>query len=273
YEQQDFHSRQIDVWGISDKNLFLEANRILSQQSKPFFAIIQTADNHRPYTIPQEDLGEFKKVDFPQDTLNKYGFHSNAELNGFRYTDFCYRKFFEASKTQPYFQNTLFIFVGDHGNKGDPGNLLPKAWTQEALNREHVPLLFFSPRLLRPAVRSNVCSQLDILPSIAGLLSVSYTYSGMGRNLFESNADTNDFKYSSAFIIDHDENKIGMLNSRYYFRKILNSNTKSLVSIINNEPVPKGKLADSLQNVLNNFTEAFYQTALYLLYNNKRDNH
>ncbi|MEO7524077.1 MAG: sulfatase-like hydrolase/transferase, partial [Ferruginibacter sp.] len=58
YEQENFKAQKEDVWGISDKNLFLEANKILSQETKPFFAIIQTADNHRPYTIPVEDLDE-----------------------------------------------------------------------------------------------------------------------------------------------------------------------------------------------------------------------
>src|SRR5206468_9758350 len=87
YEQDDYQEKQIDVWGVSDKNLFIEANRILSKEQKPFFAIIQTADNHRPYTIPKEDLGEFKKMELPVDTLKKYGFFSNDEFNAFRYTD------------------------------------------------------------------------------------------------------------------------------------------------------------------------------------------
>ena len=55
YEQEDYKAKTIDVWGISDKNLFLEANDVLKQQTHPFFAVIQTADNHRPYTIPEED--------------------------------------------------------------------------------------------------------------------------------------------------------------------------------------------------------------------------
>ena len=62
YEQENFNSSKVDVWGISDKNLFLESNKILSQQKKPFFAVIQTADNHRPYTIPEEDLNDFKNI-------------------------------------------------------------------------------------------------------------------------------------------------------------------------------------------------------------------
>jgi phosphoglycerol transferase MdoB-like AlkP superfamily enzyme len=98
------------VWGISDKHLFLEANDILKQQASPFFAVIQTADNHRPYTIPEEDLEEFSKKEFPTDTLKKYGFESNAELNAFRYTDFSYQKFIEAAKKEKYFAKHHFCF-------------------------------------------------------------------------------------------------------------------------------------------------------------------
>ena len=62
YEQGKYQSSEINVWGISDKDLFMEANKTLSANTKPFFAIIQTADNHRPYTIPAEDAKTFKKI-------------------------------------------------------------------------------------------------------------------------------------------------------------------------------------------------------------------
>ncbi len=52
-------SKTVDVWGISDKRLFLRSQYVLKEQNKPFFAVIQTADNHRPYTIPEEDKKEF----------------------------------------------------------------------------------------------------------------------------------------------------------------------------------------------------------------------
>ena len=73
YEEQDYKSSKVDVWGISDRNLFKEANNVLKQNAKPFFAVIQTADNHRPYTIPEEDLKEFKKVNLPADSLKNTG--------------------------------------------------------------------------------------------------------------------------------------------------------------------------------------------------------
>jgi phosphoglycerol transferase MdoB-like AlkP superfamily enzyme len=268
FEQDDYNAEKIDVWGISDKNVFLNADKILAQQKDPFFAIIQTADNHRPYTIPEEDRDEFTKRTLPEDTLKKYGYSSNDEWNAFRYTDFSFQKFIEAAKTHPYFKNTVFVFIGDHGIRGDAGTMFPRAWTDNALTTVHVPLLFYSP-LLKPERRTNNSSQLDVLPSIAGLLSLPYKNNTLGKNLFDSALMKDSFRGSSCFIIDPDEKKIGMVAGDHYFRKILHKPGYELVSIRNNDPVPPA-VADSVKRKLDAYTDAFYETARYLLYHNKK---
>jgi phosphoglycerol transferase MdoB-like AlkP superfamily enzyme len=268
YEQDDYNAEKIDVWGISDKNVFLNADKILAQQQKPFFAIIQTADNHRPYTIPEEDLKEFQKVKLPEDSLKKYGYISNDELNAFRYTDFSYEKFIEAAKKHPYFKNTVFVFIGDHGIRGDAGDMFPKAWTAQALTTVHTPFLIYSP-LLKPERRTNISSQLDVLPSIAGLLSIPYRNNTLGRNLFDSSLLKDSFRSSSAFIIDPDEKKIGLIAGDHYLRKIIGKPGYELVSIRNNDPVPL-QVADSARVKLNAYADAIYETSRYLLYFNKK---
>jgi phosphoglycerol transferase MdoB-like AlkP superfamily enzyme len=271
YEQEDFKSERVDVWGVSDKNLFLESSKILAAQQKPFFAIIQTADNHRPYTIPDADLSEFKKQQLPVDSLKKYGFISIEEFNAVRYMDFSIRKFMEAASREAYFKNTVFVFIGDHGIRGDAGTMFPKAWTEQGLTTVHVPLLFYSP-LLENGKRHQVCSQLDIMPSIAGLLSVPYTNTSLGKNLFDPALMGNDFKSSSAFIADPDdhEKKIGMIAGDYFFRQSLGKNDYELVSIRNNQPLPEGRFKDSVKNKLQLYSNAFYETARYMLYHNKK---
>ncbi|HTE13325.1 MAG TPA: LTA synthase family protein, partial [Chitinophagaceae bacterium] len=175
YEEQDYKASKVDVWGISDRNLFKEANNVLKQEAKPFFAVIQTADNHRPYTIPEEDLKEFKKINLPADSLKKYGFDNNEELNAFRFTDFCYQSFIEAAKKEKYFDNTIFMFVGDHGIDGHAGNMFPPAWSEDGLTRNHVPLLFYAPKLLAARRLHCVASQVDVLPTLAGMAKINYT--------------------------------------------------------------------------------------------------
>jgi phosphoglycerol transferase MdoB-like AlkP superfamily enzyme len=265
YSQSSFKAKKIDVWGISDKNLLLEANGILSQQQKPFFAIIQTADNHRPYTIPAEDLGQFKKLEMPQDSLARYGFESNAEMNAFRYTDFCFEAFMKAAQKEKYFGNTLFVFVGDHGIRGNAGGMLPRAYTDEGLTCLHVPLLFYAPEWLPAKKVADVCSQVDILPSIAGLLRVPYRNAAMGRNLFgPANAP------AYAFMIDHDEQTIGVLNNQYCYRKSLKGGTEHFVSLMDDAPVATTPATDSVRQWLRRLTAGYFETAKWMLVNNKK---
>ncbi len=275
YEENDYSARKIDVWGISDKNLFLESNKILNQQTKPFFAVIQTADNHRPYTIPAEDKNEFKLQSFSSDSLKHFGFESNEEMNAFRYTDYSFQKFMEAAKKEAYFKNTIFVFVGDHGIRYN-GTLdhFPKAWTEQGLTCEHVPLLFYAPGILKPQRISNVCSQVDILPTIASLTGITYNNNSLGRNLFDT-FPAFQFKSVSpkkyyAFIIDHDKHTIGIVSNQYYFLKNIKTGKAEMVSITGNEPVAVNATTDSTKNYLQRLTDAYYETAKYLLLNNKK---
>ncbi len=266
YSQDNFKAKKIDVWGISDKHLFLEANTILASQVKPFFAIIQTADNHRPYTIPNEDLVRFKKVTFPSDTLKKYGFGTNEELNAFRYTDFCYQEFIEAAKKEKYFSNTLFVFVGDHGIRGDRSPIYPLSWWEQGLSAEHVPLLFYSPFFLHSQRISSTCSQIDILPSVAAIAGISCTNTTLGRNLF----DTANSGRGKAFIMDHDERTIGMVDGQFYYLKNLRTGKQEFVSMTDNLPVENNKYTDSVRQGLLILTNAYYHTSKYLIVNNKK---
>lgn len=263
YEQDQYDAPKVDVWGISDKNLFLQANKVLKQQTKPFFAVIQTADNHRPYTIPKEDQAAFKSVSYSKDSLRKYGFQDNDELNAFRYTDFAFQTFIETAKKESYFKNTIFVFVGDHGIRGDAADMLPRAWTDNALTAFHVPLLFYSPALLKPVRHSMICSQVDIMPTIAGAARMSYRNTALGRDLMHLSDTTNNI----AFIIDHDVRSIGVVEGDAYFQHQLVTGKDGVVSIRNNDPLAQsGPRMDSLRN----WTSAFYETARYLLLNNKK---
>ncbi len=274
YQQENYKSKNLDAWGISDKNLFLEANTVLQKETKPFFAIIQTADNHRPYSIPDEDKAAFKIIDFSVDSLKRFGFETNDEMNAFRYTDFCYRQFIEAAKKEKYFDNTIFVFVGDHGIRGNAGELFPKSWTEQGLTCEHVPLLFYAPKLLQPKRIHEICSQVDILPTIASLTKTSYRNTTLGRNLFDTVSTlqyrTTPPKEKYAFIFDEGVHTIGLVSADYYFLKNLISGKQEFVSLTNNGPVPVNPVTDSAKQQLSRLTDAYYETARYLLLNNKK---
>lgn len=264
YMQYDFPSPKIDVWGISDKNLFLESNKILKEEKKPFFAIIQTADNHRPYTIPEEDRPYVDTRPVSKDSLRSFGFESNEELFAFRYTDHCFRVFMEAAQKEKYFENTIFVFIGDHGTPGNANRMFPKSWTDQALTSEHVPLLFYAPKLLQPARISRVCSQLDVLPSIAGLSRIPYSNHSLGRDLFDTTRNLPEV----AFIIDHEVLQVGMINNEYYYMYNLKTGKEKMVSVQNNNlPLPG---TDKEKQQLRDLTMAWHETARYMLLNNKK---
>ena len=267
YEQEDYSAPKIDVWGISDKNLFLEANKVLKKEQKPFFAIIQTSDNHRPYTIPGEDRQAFQSVTAPLDTLHKYGFASNEEMNAFRYTDFGYRTFIEAASREGYFRNTIFLFVGDHGIPGETGPLFPKAWTDQRLTAEHVPLLIWAPGLVPSRRSGRICSQVDILPTLAGLCGIPYRNTTLGRDLLDT------ARYGGrelAFIYDPDQAWIGVVQGSYFYRRQLGTGKEEMVSVVGNDPTPATVKRGPVKQEMERLSDGIYETARYMLLMNKK---
>jgi hypothetical protein len=103
------------------------------------------------------------------------------------------------------------------------------------------------------------------MPSVASLLKIPYQNNSMGQNLFDTAALKN-----CAFIIDHDSKDIGLVNSQYYFIKNLKTAKTTFVSVTDNNPVKPSATTDSIKNAMSRFTDAYYQTSRYLLFNNKR---
>jgi phosphoglycerol transferase MdoB-like AlkP superfamily enzyme len=268
HTEKSFHAENVNVWGISDKDLFLEANTIFKKETKPFFAIVQTSDNHRPYKIPEHDT-DFEKKVISDEQLKKYGFESLNEYNTFRYSDYCFQKFIEAAEKEEYFHNTIFVFVGDHGVAGNADALYPAAWTDHRLTDEHVPLLFYAPYLLQPQRRSEVVSQIDVLPTIAGMLQRPYVNTTLGRDLLDP-AKKNNFAF-----ITNTAGKIGVVTDDFYFIKNVFREEfpdEQLVPVKYNSSQSYSRAQrDSIQKRLSEFTSAYFETAKYMLMNNKKD--
>ncbi len=263
YEEGSYKAPKINVWGISDKNLFLEANEVMARQQKPFFSIIQTADNHRPFNIPEEDK-DFLQRSIPEDSLKKYGFESEKEFNAFAYTDYCFKKFIEAASKEEYFANTIFVFVGDHGVEGNATNIYPSAWTKQRLSEEHVPLLFYAPHLLGAQKRKEAVSQIDVLPTIAGMLQMPYHNTTLGRNLLDTTKNGN-----AAFIIYHAPGWIGVVDDNYFYRKNIRIQKEELIPVRNGLPALSTKDEEAVKQKMSRLTSALYETAKWMLVNNK----
>ena len=133
-----------------------------------------------------------------------------------------------------------------------------------ALSDEHVPLLFYAPELLTPQTKHEVVSQIDILPTLAGMVHQSYINTTLGRDLLNAKN-----KMDAAFIIHHDEGNIGVVTNDYYFVKNLRINKESLMPINSNTLSLDSKQQDSVKKNLSQLTSAIYETAKWMLVNNK----
>ena len=276
YEDGKYNAPKLNVWGISDKNLFLEANAVMAKTTKPFFTIIQTADNHRPYNLPEEDK-DFEVKNISIEELKKNGFESLKEYNAFAYQDYCFKKFMEAAKKETYFNNTIFVFVGDHGLEGNATAVYPNAWNEQRLADEHIPLLFYAPSLLSPQQHNEPVSQIDVLPTIASMIQQPYTNSTLGRDLLDSTKTPN-----AAFIIYHAPGWVGVVNEKYFYRKNIHAQSNKVKSengkileleelvTVTKDPINLStKQADSVKKEMALLTNAIYETAKWMLINNK----
>jgi phosphoglycerol transferase MdoB-like AlkP superfamily enzyme len=142
--------------------------------------------------------------------------------------------------------------------------MYPKAWDKGALSDEHVPMLFYAPKLLTPETRHEVVSQIDILPTIAGMLHQPYVNTTLGRDLLNSKGKTD-----AAFIIHHDEGNIGLITNDYYFVKNLRVTANDLMPVKSNTLALNKQQEDSVKNELSKLTSAMYETAKWMLVNNK----
>ncbi|MGH8443407.1 MAG: LTA synthase family protein [Nevskiaceae bacterium] len=168
-----------DVWGASDLHLLEQAHRVLAQEREPFVAFIQTAGNHRPYTIPDDARG-FQTTASPETRLVAAGFDEPAAYDGMRFIDHALGHYLALARAAPYYPNTIFAFLGDHGS---PARRFPP--DEQQLRHLHVPLVLHGPRWLGAPRRIDTpASSLDLLPTLAGLAGVRHANTTLGRDLF-----------------------------------------------------------------------------------------
>ena len=128
-----------------------------------------------------------------------------------------------------------------------------------------IPLLFYSPALLPPAHHPEAVSQVDVLPTIAGLLLQPYTNSTLGRDLLDPIE-----KEHAAFIIYHAPGWIGVVNDDYFFRKNIRIQKEELVPVKKDSLQLTFQQRDSVRKHLSELTSAMYETSRWMLLHNHR---
>ena len=156
-----------NVWGVADEDLFTLTMREADQafaSGKPFFAHVMTTSNHPPFTYPAG------RIDLKSGKAGRAG--------AVKYTDWALGDFLARAASKPWFDDTVFVITADH---------CASSWGRSALpmNRYHIPLWIYSPKHVEPARVDRLMSQIDIPPTLLGLLNFSYTSSFYGYDVFK----------------------------------------------------------------------------------------
>jgi len=201
-DRSDFSSEEIsfsNVWGVADEDLLFKGLVELDknyQSGKPFFSLIMTTSNHRPYTFPEG------RIDLPS------GAGRNAAV---KYTDYAIGRFFEEARQKEWFKDTIFVITADHCAASAGKVNLPVA-------QYHIPLMIYNPYILKPKQVNNLASQIDIIPTILGILNLPHTTKLWGSDILN-------FPANRAFISTYQ--LLGYIKDEYLIILAPNSKAKA----------------------------------------------
>ena len=156
-------------WGVHDQYVFDRFGEDLKKEKQPFFAALFSLSSHEPYDVPMKP--HFPGTD--ETTLFK---------NSIYYTDSIIGDFIVKSKMEPWWQNTLVVFVADHGHP------LPGHDPNDRPSKFRIPLIFSGGALKTKGVINNIGSQTDIATTILDQLKLPTDQFKWGKDLLDSSA-------------------------------------------------------------------------------------
>ena len=155
-----------NIWGVCDENLFARAIKEADAShaaGKPFFNFVLTTSNHRPYTYPDG------RISIPS---------KSGRNGGVMYADYSIGKFMEEARKHPWFDDTVFVFVADHGASSSGREEIKQG-------NHHIPLIIYAPKFIKPERRDQPISQIDAVPTLLSLLHFRYTGEFYGTNALD----------------------------------------------------------------------------------------
>jgi len=159
-----------NAWGVADEDLYRKAIQEGDKayaEGKPFFHMLMTTSNHRPFTYPDG------KIDIPS---------PGKREGAVKYTDYAIRQLITEARKHPWFDNTIFVFVADHtASSAGKEELDPEKY--------HIPMFIYAPALIKPAHIDRMVSQMDVAPTLLGLLNVSYESRFYGQDVLDKKQD------------------------------------------------------------------------------------
>ncbi|MGD9707834.1 MAG: LTA synthase family protein, partial [Candidatus Delongbacteria bacterium] len=177
-------------WGAFDEDTLLKAAEEMETFSEPFFSFIYLLSSHEPFDLPEK----FHKKIQGETTREKF-------LNSLNYSDHSLKTFFDEVSKKELYKNTIFVLISDHGRSTHANVPMDR-------NKFHIPFIIFSENEDVKAFSSSiddVCTQIDVLPTVMGLLGGEYENASWGRNILNRNEP------QFAFMTDGD--KVGLLHN------------------------------------------------------------
>ena len=158
-----------NVWGVADEHLFDQVleefdRELAAHPGRPLFAHVMTTSNHRPYTYPAG------RIDIPPGT---------GRNGAVKYSDYALGRFLEAARAKPWFRDTVFVITADHGASARGSAQIP-------VEKYRIPLLVYAPGHVAPRRVDRLMSQIDIAPTLLGLLGFDYYSKFLGRDVLHS---------------------------------------------------------------------------------------
>ena len=160
------------MWAIWDEPFLQYYCTKMNEMQQPFMTAVFTASSHHPYVVPDK----YKDV-YPEEGIIMH--------KCIRYTDMAIGRFFQEASRQPWFQNTIFVLTSDHTNMSDHD------YYQTDLGGFCSPIIIYEPGSSRePSVEPKIAQQIDILPTVMGMLHYPDPYFGFGIDLMNTPADS-----------------------------------------------------------------------------------
>ena len=194
--QQDFFGGLSSPWGVEDHVLFertLPHINELAAGKTPFLAVLLTTSNHGPYYVPDDRPADF--------VIHQ----SDEKLRAVEYADHSMQYFIDQARKEDWFDNTLFVFVADHGRKFTSPYLMD-------LDYNHIPMIIYAPKIIiKPQVINNIGMQIDIFPTVMHLLGFEYINNTLGIDLL---SEKRPYAYFTADKI------LGIVDSVHFYYKM-----------------------------------------------------
>lgn len=271
WEEKDYDAPSVDVWGVSDRDLFSAAHKRLNAlpDDKPFVAFIQLAANHRPFTIPDDNSGFISKV-LPESEVQKYGFLGLDQYNAVRLMDFNIRYYLdELVANSHYANNTIFVMYGDHNDRSN--HSVHMGYSEKlVLDKHHVPMFIYAPGIIEtPQVIEQATSLVDIMPTTLGLIGLPYENRTLGRDMLSWDKES----YAVTFGGDRSNRPlIGLLDQDYLLSMYYDGSDAHLYPLkdasFSNDVFARQPEAASQRKAM---LDGIYQAARYMLEHNRKD--